>query len=413
MSTNCASPKQSCLVVAYGNFLDDPPTLQAMHSLRREGFEVHCILVGNGKHHRETEPKEITIHTVCAPLWLKGFGALNNWYRWKHFCSEVRRLLDLLKPELVITIMLHALAALPKRHAARRCRIVSCVYDIPAPGYTGRLDKRIIKFGWRQLQRANVVWSSDIYKAKLAQEFGQLKNRPLICHNCPALGYLPDPGWPRDGWLRAELRKRAATIGEAGGSILLRAGAVGECGGIEETLGGMRNLPGDYVFVLMGRPPEAYKRHLLDQIAKLGLQHRAFLFDRPSDQVWKQALQGADIGHLIHGPFPPGYMTRLYELNSSLSNNRLFQYMAAGLPIIAYDDPRMNELYAEVPCFRVARLAQLGTDIREAWHELGSDEPMRRELGNAGRSAHLTKYCWESQFAPILSALDHEAMRPV
>ena len=34
-----------------------------------------------------------------------------------------------------------------------------------------------------------------------------------------------------------------------------------------------------------------------------------------------------------------------YNLNSSLSNNRLFQYMAAGLPIISYNDERLNDIH--------------------------------------------------------------------
>ena len=287
----------------------------------------------------------------------------------------------------------------------RPYKLVSCIYDIPALEDAGRLDRRIIPQAWQALQQADLVWSSDAYKSELTKQRGGLKVLPLVCHNCPQLDYLPEPIWPRDSWLRSELFRQGAKLGGEGGCILLRAGAIGECGGIEETLDCMAQLPNDFVFVMLGRPSAEYKIHLQDRIAQLGLEKRAFLWDRPTDEVWKRALTGADIGHLIHGPFPPGRMTRLYELNSSLSNNRLFQYMAAGLPIISYDDPRMGELYNEVQCFQVARLDKLEADVLKIWKELGGNLCMRQKLGRAGRLAHINKYNWQMQFAPILSKI--------
>lgn len=389
--------KRSLLVV-YTDGISDPPSRQAAISLAAAGFEHLTLHIPTLE---TAPPPEFSVVNFKRRQLPRPLRALQQAWNWLRYRALVHQTIREFEPDVVVTIMHHALAALPAPSGPKRFQRVSCIYDIPALEDAGQLDRRIIQRGWQRLKTAGTVWASDIFKARLAQDLGQLTVLPLVCHNCPPLDYLPEPTQSRDGWLRAELRKQGATIGDTGGSILLRAGAVGECGGIEETLAGMRALPEDYVFVMLGRPPEAYKRQLLQQIADLGLQRRALLFDRPSDAVWKQSLQGADIGHLIHGPFPPGRMTRLYELNSSLSNNRLFQYMAAGLPILAYDDPRMNELYAEVPCFRVARLARLADDILTAWHELGASFELRAQLGRAGRSAYLAKYCWEVQFAPV------------
>ncbi len=317
-------------------------------------------------------------------------------------CAVVRQR----QPQVLVCYMFPSLAAVPDlRNLKRPWKLVSQIMDIPSIPDCGRLDTLINKVGWRRTRHADLVWASDVYKARLAKEFGKLSSLPLVCHNCPTLDYLPEPMWPRDAWLRNELREQGASIGESGGSILLRAGAVGECGGIEETLEAMCSLPKDFIFLMMGRPPEAYKQQLVDRVEGLGLNRRAFLWERPSDRVWKRALQGADIGHLVHGPYQPGRLMRQYELNSSLSNNRLFQYMAAGLPIICYDDPRMNDIYNEVQSFRVARLSDLKRDIRNIWSRLGSDAPVRRRLGDTGRTAHLRKYCWERQFLPILETL--------
>lgn len=323
------------------------------------------------------------------------------------FRRQLRSLARRYQPQLLVCYMYHALAAgggLKRQFPGMF--FLGGIVDIVSLRDAGLLDRWLIPIGTRALQQADAVWSSDPFKAGLTARAARLKRAPIVCYNCPTLAYLSEPTWPRDGWLRNELRKQGATIGETGGSILLRAGAVGESGGIEETLEGMESLPADYIFVMMGRPAESYKNRLANRIEKLNLRQRAFLWDRPSDEIWQKALQGADIGHLVHGPFRPGRMMRSFELNSSLSNNRLFQYMAAGLPIIAYDDPRMSALYSEVPCFRVTRLASLGADIRAAWRELGGDPDSRHQLGKAGRKAHMDKYCWEKQFGPIQEAVN-------
>jgi glycosyltransferase involved in cell wall biosynthesis len=184
--------------------------------------------------------------------------------------------------------------------------------------------------------------------------------------------------------------------------VVLRAGAVGVHGGIEEAIDALAHLPEDVVFLIMGRPSEAYRRGLAARIAARGLTRRVILWDRPSDEDWKRALQGADVGHLIHGPFPEGPMRNVYALNSSLSNNRLFQYMAAGLPIVAYDDPRLAAIMDEVPCFRAARLEHLESDFIDILGSLAREPELREKLGRGGRSAHLTTYSWERQFAKIL-----------
>jgi glycosyltransferase involved in cell wall biosynthesis len=301
--------------------------------------------------------------------------------------------------------MLHPLAALPVNQGEKKTfKLVSCIYDIPSMTDAGRLDRRIFLKGWSRLHNADVVWSSDIHKAELAREFGKLSSTPLVCHNTPPEDYLPEPAWPRDAWLRNELRKLGASIGEKDGCILLRAGAVGESGGIEETLEAMCNLPKNLVFLMMGRPGQAYEKQLLRRIDTLGLAGRAFLWNRPADETWKKALRGADIGHLIHGPFPSGAPSRLHALNSSLSNNRLFQYMAAGLPIVSYEDPRLESLYNEIRCFRNVRLTNLQSDLQNVLSELTTDSDLRHGLGLAGRAAHRSEYNWDMQFGKVLRA---------
>jgi glycosyltransferase involved in cell wall biosynthesis len=398
--------QNDCVLVMYGFAQNDPPTWQAAESLASLGYRVHVIQTGFGSSGCQPQSGSVIVHTVSKIVCLRRLGPLSQFLNWRKFVRYVRKFVTTTNPRLIVTIMLHGVAALPARSRLWNYTLVSCIYDIPALDYCGRLDRPIMIKGWKRLCDAQVVWSSDIYKAELTQKFGVLRSPPLVCHNCPPRNYFPESITARDEWLRGELRSLGASIGETGGSILLRAGAIGECGGIEETLEGMLDLPEDFVFVMMGRPPESFKRVMLEKIRLLGLERRAFLFDRPEDDTWKKILRGADIGHLIHGPFPQGYMTKIHELNSSLSNNRLFQYMAAGIAIMGYDDPRLRSIYEEVPCFRVVRVSNLKQDIVERWRELGGNPSLASELGKAGRASHLEKYCWEVQFQPLIERIE-------
>lgn len=399
------SMKPTCLVASYGHALNDPTSRRAAVSLIQAGWLVTVFQMPAAGVYASEPPAGVETYTCTWPVVPESTGPLFRVARWRRFRRELRQWIAANRPDLVITIMLHPLAALPNgHHGGKRPRLISCIYDIPSLQDAGWLDAVVFRRGWERLSDADVVWASDGYKAQLAQQFGGLVRTPLVCHNAPSLEYLPEPPVPRDGWLRAELRRQGAYLELSEGCVLLRAGAIGEHGGIEETLEAMCALPQNFVFVMMGRPTRQYKEKLKHLTSERGLAKRAFLWDCPSDEIWKLALQGADIGHLIHGPFPSGRMTRIYNLNSSLSNYRLFQYLAAGLPIISYDDPRMERFYQDVKAFRVVRVQSLVNDLARAWRELAAAPGLRKSLGMAGRRAHVLKYCWEKQFSEVLDA---------
>lgn len=396
---------RKCLLVAYGYALNDPPSRQAATSLMQDGWNVTVFQSPPSGVYASPLPDGIQVYEPPDPLLPRSAGPLYRMLRWYVFRKSLRHWIGKNNPSLIVTIMLHPLAALPNKKNEVNFKLLSCIYDIPSLPDAGNLDAAILRRGWKRLGKADVIWSSDVFKAQLTQHYGALVRTPVVCHNCPPLNYLPEPAWPRDGWLRSELRRQGATIGENDGCILLRAGAVGEAGGIEAVIEALRELPDDFIFLAMGRPTGEYRDKLLGAISEMGLQRRAFLWERPSDEVWKQALLGADIGHLVHGPFAQGRETRQYDLNSSLSNNRLFQYMAAGLPIVSYDDPRMSLIHEEVNCFRVVRLGNLVEDTRRVLLELAVNSTLRESLGRSGRKAHLTTYCWERQFLNVTSLL--------
>jgi glycosyltransferase involved in cell wall biosynthesis len=371
------------LLASYHDALADPPARNAAASFARAGFEV-TVLHSRGALESAPLPGVVEVD-------VDGSGPGPR--RWLRYVRAMAATIDRLAPSWVVTIMLPPLAALPLR---RRFGLVACIYDIPSEPDAGRFDRWLNRLAFRRLRSADVVWSSDALKAGHARALGALSSTPLVCHNCPPLDWLAAE---RDRRLRERLRREGLALGDEQ-LLVLRAGAVGEACGIEETLDALADVP-EAALLLMGRPEPDYRRALERRIESAGLRRRVAIWDRPSDEDWREALAGADAGHLIHRP-GEGARARAFALNSSLSNNRLFQYFAAGLPVIAYDDPRLDPLYAEVPCFAVARDAHLTDDLRAILRRWAADPAERRRLGEVARAAHRRVYHWEHQFAPVL-----------
>lgn len=318
-------------------------------------------------------------------------------YKWLGFI--LNRAIRKEKPLAVIAIMYEPISVLKK---IENIKYIGSILDVPSALSIGKFDQFILKNALDKLAFFDIVWGSDVLKANWISENSKLKRLAKVCHNCPSINYFVgfEKREARE-WLvnRLQLEEIAVTIKS---TILLRAGAVGNYGGIEETILALKSLPEQVIFVLMGRPEKEYKNHLLSYIKMHCMQQRVFLFDRPDDVTWKRILLGSDIGHLIHvRPDENIKASDFFDLNSSLSNNRLFQYMAAGLPILSYKDFRMKKIYYEVDCFEQVDVGKLKLSLIEQLLILVNNEELRLMKGENGRLHFMLKYNWESQFKLI------------
>ena len=391
-----------CFVINYSDGRSDPPTRMCAEAFAKLGFHV-TIIQGPRLAAIKTEPlANVSVVEVGRYVSSIRVAFLRSLARWILFRFVVFFMMKIQSPEVVVTLMLHALAAVPKRRS--RSILIACIYDIPVMEDTGRLDALILDKGWSRLRDADVVWSSDPYKATATASIGHLSKPPIVVYNCPSTDYIQSDSFYRDPWLRSELINTGMSVDDET-CIIIRAGAIGPLGGIEETIEALQRLPPKLVFLLMGRPDTAYAENLRALIISCCLQDRVILWEAPNDTIWKLALQGADVGHLIHGPLWEGKLLRSYQVNSSLSNNRLFQYMAASLPILSYNDPRLDRLHREVGCFEVVRVEQMVDDIEKACAKLSASAELRYQMGARGRQAHLDFYNWGHQFSKVLTTV--------
>jgi glycosyltransferase involved in cell wall biosynthesis len=85
--------------------------------------------------------------------------------------------------------------------------------------------------------------------------------------------------------------------------------------------------------------------------------------------------------------------------------NKLFDYMAAGLPVVTSDNVPCARIVREAKCGEIFRAKDPG-DLALALARL-NDPVLRQAEGNAGAAAIQQKYNWEDDAAVLVNAIQH------
>jgi len=138
-------------------------------------------------------------------------------------------------------------------------------------------------------------------------------------------------------------------------------------------------------------------RHLVPLVEQLGIQdHVVFtgLIQPENVPLW---LQQGDLGIIA---YPVNSFT-----NTTISN-KLFHYMAAGVPILSTDMAPTRRILEEVGCGRTIPQGSSYQEIAEIILRLKSSPEERAAMGRRGRQAVLGKYNWAFDFDRALSCLE-------
>jgi glycosyltransferase involved in cell wall biosynthesis len=118
-----------------------------------------------------------------------------------------------------------------------------------------------------------------------------------------------------------------------GKKIILHSGSADEGRGHEQIIQAAKFLPQDMVIVFLGR---GYLfRHFQDQVKELGINNVFFLPFVPSPEVLSVTRE-ADLGLVLHQKISLSYFHAL--------PNKLFQYIAAQVPVLGSNFPEMKKI---------------------------------------------------------------------
>ena len=87
---------------------------------------------------------------------------------------------------------------------------------------------------------------------------------------------------------------------------------------------------------------------------------------------------------------------------------KLFEYMAAGLPVIASDFPRWREIVEPSGCGLLVDPEDPGA-VADALLQIASEPDRAREMGERGREAVARLYSWRREESRLLSAIEDAA----
>lgn len=148
-------------------------------------------------------------------------------------------------------------------------------------------------------------------------------------------------------------------------------------------------------FVVVGDGPELPL--IRSEVARLRLQDNVFLLGWKEHSMLPAYYQHADVGLL---PFLNGGQIR-YTLA-----NKLFDYMGAGLPVIASDVPPMRRILNETGCGLLVPAGEpdaLGDAIVEL---LWLPDSARKTMAERGRTAVATTYNWANDGRRFVEAIN-------
>ena len=173
---------------------------------------------------------------------------------------------------------------------------------------------------------AGVITVSDPIATRLRLRYG-LRRQPTVLRNIPDLVGVREPA--------AGLRAR---LGLGGEPLVLHLGAPAPRRGCEQLLAALSELPGDARLVFLGDPWPGYLHSLERRALAEGVAERVhFLPSVPVSEVVATASD-ADVGvSLLSGDCD----------NHRLAlPNKVFEYVAAGVPVVASDLPELRLLVA-------------------------------------------------------------------
>ena len=267
---------------------------------------------------------------------------------------------------------------------AKRASGTPLIYDAHElyPDMAARERPNYERRAWIAYER-RLIRHPDLVFAVTSSRAQEMRRRfgidlPQVLRNVPEIAHAAQVVPP------ADLRREFGIPTEA--RLLLYLGVPQRTRGLEDAIRALRLLPGEHL-VLMGSDYLGYTGGLLELAAQIGVSDRVHLREpvRPNEVV--AVARQADVGLVLN---------HRVGLNNYLSlPNKIFESLAAGVPVVVSDFPDMAAL---VRHYEVGETCNPGdaADIARAIEAVTADPNRYRELHrNAQRAA--PELSWERE----------------
>ena len=244
------------------------------------------------------------------------------------------------------------------------------------PGWKLAAWKRLEGFLARRAD--GVLTVSPSIASELSRLYGIPE--PSVVRNCPMM-FTPPP--------RGRLRLSAGWSTDS--PVVLYQGGLLAGRGLEPLLRAVAQLPEVHLAILGDGPRMPTVQKL---VLELGIQDRVFL---PGKVAWEILLEYTCEGDL--GTCLIENVCRSYYFSLP---NKLFEYLMAGVPVLASDFPDLRQVTLEAQAGWVVNPSN-PNEIAEALHTMLSDRAKLAEMATNARRAALEIYNWEKESQKLLA----------
>lgn len=316
------------------------------------------------------------------------------WKRWRNaheFSRLVQRTVVSRNPAVVVSSDIDGSLALTPFLNSGRPRTVLHFSELPDPriGVSWIRRQRILHL-LRIAHKADLIVQPDPYRLAVFRADTNLTSAVAMVPNCPRRTESVDPRPARDDLER--------TFGK-NHRIVMHVGATSPGRGLLETVRSMPLWPADAVLAYRGLVYPEFAARLSAEARDLGMGDRLLIQDVSNFQPDALAyIAAADLGIAFHESLS------LNQLYSAFASQKLHQYMAAGVPILARRGPGFDELVFLAGCGLCVDVTS-PEEIGQTVNRMLADEELLRRCGRNGRRLHLNWFNYERQFAPVLSQI--------
>jgi glycosyltransferase involved in cell wall biosynthesis len=258
-------------------------------------------------------------------------------------------------------------------------------WDIITKSWLLKTLRRPFSLVYRLTEKLSLPFVNEIIIAEDSYiENYKKRNNISVLRNYPVLSYVGGT---------AELKALPPT--------LVYVGGISQNRGVLELIESLRFLKTKYEKVTLTLVGPIYTKSFEEKIGKLlkelDLQDNVRLAGEAKHQEIYNLLSGCNIGMAILHP-EPNYIESL--------PTKLFEYMAAGLPVIASNFPLWKEIVEGNNCgLTVDPLKP--AEIARAVEYLIEHPPEARKMGQNGRKAVSEKYNWENESRKLIELYEN------
>jgi glycosyltransferase involved in cell wall biosynthesis len=243
-------------------------------------------------------------------------------------------------------------------------------------------------------RHADLIVFPQRERARMFADAAGLREMPQIVFNCPPLAWNPD----------GDLDPRVAALRARWPRLVVYQGGLNSDRGVRALIESLPHWPDDAALVLVGDPRASGEIAMLEErVRELGLGERVLW---AGNLGWSyRALPGVTrAGALGVAITPPCGRSNINLEHLAGASNKVFEYMACGLAVLAPDTPGFRELIEEPGYGQVCvdyRPQALGRQITALL-----DTSLREKMRARNLDAYRTRFNYEHQFAPIVARLE-------